>query len=485
MRPASANIVLVVLDCVRQKNLEGVGLAGGPATPSLDRLAEDGMVFSNAVAPANWTLPSHMSLLSGIYPSEHGVRSVQRRLESTPPLLAQRLSEQGYSTGLFTEQAHLSGDSGLAEGYQLCRTSEPFGAPVRGLAAGLPAPGSAGAGAIEALSRLFVGRRAALAIPGGFVIHRERLRLKERLAGPGLVREACRWIAERSRDRPFHLLLNCVDAHEPYPLSDRRLPPLRPSELLGLLPASLLLQASERSRRAALERLERAYALEIQRADQKLGLVLGALERAKLLDETAVLVTSDHGQQFGESGNVFHSGGVSDAVARVPLIVRLPDGISCRGRTDRWTSLCSIPDWSLALARGESPFGQRDQQPSRWPTLAGQPAVYCEGSPAHEVNSVFAHRFAGAAWNHRLIARYAREGKAVFDLDSGALARWSEGVEYDTAAPDVTFGEEASAQAEGLFPPIMMHAPSLLPPAGGGSRTITPIEEHLAAWGYS
>ncbi|MCI4345245.1 MAG: sulfatase-like hydrolase/transferase [Thermoplasmata archaeon] len=486
MRSGTPNIVVIVLDCVRQKNLESRDGVSPPSTPALDRLRTEGMEFTHAVAAANWTLPSHMSLLSGLYPSSHRVRSVQRRSRATVPLLAERLRASGFSTALFTEQAHLSSDSGLAEGYEYCRTSGNSVGEVSGLATGLPIPGTAKASVMDALARLFKGRRAALALPVGFLVHRERLQLKERLTAPTLVEEACRWISGRPRDRPFHLLLNCVDAHEPYTLRGPGLPPLRPSELLGLLPASLLLQTSERSRRAALERLEQAYVLEIARADRKVGLILGALERTGLLGESAVFVTSDHGQQFGEEGNVFHSGGVSDAVARVPLLARLPDTMRLRGRSDRWTSLCSISDWSLALAVGEPPFegsGERISPNGR--TSREAPAVFCEGSPAHEVNSVFAMRFMSASWNHRLVARYDQEGKAVLDLDTGTLGRWSGNGDHDRPPREIVVGEEAVQLAARLFPAPMREGPSELPFLQREPKSITPIEEHLAAWGYS
>jgi hypothetical protein len=480
------NIVVFVLDCVRQRSIRWNGAPGEASTPCLDRLASEALVFDRAVAPANWTLPSHASLLSGLYPSEHGIRTVRDRSQAHTPLLAAELRSEGYATAMFTEQAHLCSDSGLAAGYELCRNSTPAAPPHHGPFSGLPDPGSAAGRITNGLTQFFVGRRAALALPGAYLVHRDRLRAKLNLSDPALIRAACRWILERPPDRPFHLLLNAVDAHEPYPMTDPRLPGLHPSELLGLLPASLLLQTPEAGRRAALERLREAYCLAIERADAKLGMVMSAIEHAGLQSETAIIVTSDHGQQFGESGNVFHSGGVSDAVTRVPLLLRLPDSFALRGRSDAWTSLCSIRDWCGALSRGESPFqasSEGDDAPNRRPEDAG--AVFCEGSAAHEVNSVFARRQMNEPWNHRLLARFGPGGKAVFDIDQGSLRRWPVDADNDASEPELLTGEAARHLAGKLFPPAMRTSPMNAPFLSLGSRSPTPLEEHLAAWGYS
>jgi arylsulfatase A-like enzyme/Flp pilus assembly protein TadD len=121
-----APIVLISVDTLRADRLPAYGYRG-VRTPALDALARDSIVFENAYCQAPLTLPSHATLLTGLLPSEHGVRdNVGYRLATTHPTLATALKERGYATGAAVSSFALRRDRGLAAGFDLY--DDQFGA---------------------------------------------------------------------------------------------------------------------------------------------------------------------------------------------------------------------------------------------------------------------------------------------------------------------------------------------------------------------
>lgn len=115
--PQPPSILLVVLDTLRA---DAVGVYGGPAgaTPVLDALAREGLVYENAFAPSPWTLPSHTSLFTGLGPEDHGVGVHGRMvLPEGAATLAGHLAEAGYATASFAENALLAPGCGLHQGF--------------------------------------------------------------------------------------------------------------------------------------------------------------------------------------------------------------------------------------------------------------------------------------------------------------------------------------------------------------------------------
>jgi choline-sulfatase len=116
---AGAPVVLISVDTLRADRLPAYGYRG-VRTPALDALARDSIVFENAYCQAPLTLPSHTTLLTGLLPSQHGVRdNVGYRLAATHPTLATVLKERGYATGAAVSSLALRRDRGLAAGFDL------------------------------------------------------------------------------------------------------------------------------------------------------------------------------------------------------------------------------------------------------------------------------------------------------------------------------------------------------------------------------
>ena len=259
----AANLLLITLDTTRADALGVYGQAL-PATPRLDRLAGEGVVFLDCVTSSPSTLPSHATLLTGRQPWAHGVRSNSGyALAEGNVSIAERLRAGGYRTGAEIASAVMARRTGLDQGFDTYRDVRSAGASRK---------------------RIDVVRESGI----------ETIELEER-AADDITRQGLAFL-RASRERPFFLWLHYFDPH-------RFFAPPEPF----------------RSRFA-----ESPYHGEVAFVDQQLGLVLDELDRLGLRDSTWVVVIGDHGEGLGEHGETSHSFYVYDTTMRVPLVVRGP-----------------------------------------------------------------------------------------------------------------------------------------------------------------
>lgn len=280
--PPKPNVLLVVVDALRGDAL-GVNGYPLPTSPHLDRLAVAGVSLPRAYSHATWTKPSMATLFTSLYPPEHGLQTVaqeeQGRLSSQVLVdeittLTESLAAAGYYTTAALDQVHLQPRFGFAQGF------------------------------------------AEYAVRLG-------------TAAPQLNRLLLRSLDERPR-RPFFAYVHYLDVHWPYthrlPDQDRRLfgdrqLPSRPPRghrqaeawAAGLGPDGL---AALRAR----------YDAEVAWVDAAVGKLLTGLEARGLLADTLVVVTSDHGEAFGERGRIQHGHAPYRELTHVPLILRPPAG---------------------------------------------------------------------------------------------------------------------------------------------------------------
>src|SRR5687767_5072914 len=114
-----ANVLLVTLDTTRADRIGAYGYAKAQ-TPNLDTLAREGVLFEHCITPTAYTLPSHSTIMTGLYPPQHGVRlNGDAALSDSNQTLAERLSAKGYRTGAFAGAFVLDGRWGLAQGFTL------------------------------------------------------------------------------------------------------------------------------------------------------------------------------------------------------------------------------------------------------------------------------------------------------------------------------------------------------------------------------
>jgi arylsulfatase len=287
------DLLLVLVDTLRPDHLGAYGYPRD-TSPRLDRLAAEGVVFERAYSTSNWTRPVVASLLTSTMPSRHGVTSLRRALAPALPLVTEALQGGGYRTGVFTSGTNVE--------------------PADGYDRGVDAFWSAGT------------RRPA---ERTFLVHRVLPALRRRPADPTgvdparITDRALGWLATVPADRPAFLYLHYQGPHKPYfapashdlfaggPERGEPAPIEPPATEAG---ASAL---SERDR----QRLIAAYDGEIRWHDHELGRLIDRLVDMGRPRPAVALITSDHGEAFGEHGVWTHGLGLFEEIVRVPLVL--------------------------------------------------------------------------------------------------------------------------------------------------------------------
>ncbi|WP_281194043.1 sulfatase-like hydrolase/transferase [Halorubrum sp. F4] len=326
------NVLLVILDSVRAQN---VGHLGYPrdTTPNIDSFTERATTYLNARSPGIHSISSHVSLFTGYHVAEHRATSHSTSI-SPGHTIWEDLADDGYRTGLFTPNSIVAESSNLSSFFddvvgpkrQELVFSDALGPKqVKGdpsygeyILAALRSDSPLKA-IVNGLSREF-GRSKGVHDP-------------KREHGGRYVEEFEEW--RQSRDGPWAACLNLMDAHYPYiPLEKyvqwggKELQDLHKKAMGGPLTTQYL---GERPF-WELEACESLYDDCIRQADTYVEKLFTTLEAAGELENTLIVVTSDHGEGFGEYSVVNdevrlidHSWGIGDEVSHVPLVVKHPE----------------------------------------------------------------------------------------------------------------------------------------------------------------
>jgi arylsulfatase A-like enzyme len=326
---AAPNVLVIILDTVRSWNLTAYGYPR-PTTPELARLSERGVLFTRAISPAPWTLPSHASFFTGRWPHELSTDWF-RALDDRYPTLAEVLGSQGYLTaGFCSNVKYCSWETGLARGFD--HYEDYLLKPHEYLMAG-------------PLHQFLVRVSWVLgAVP-------DEDEEGKRRDAPRLVDSFVRWL-DRSRGagtgQPFFAFLNFFDAHRPYTSPVEMRPPfLTPGAPFtpNLLPRSGPRREWDP---AAIRGSMDAYDASIAFADRELGRLVRELADRDLLDNTIVVVTSDHGEEFAEHGMIGHANSLYRASLMIPLVITAP-GLVPAARIDAPVTTRDLPRTILDL----------------------------------------------------------------------------------------------------------------------------------------
>ena len=295
------NIILITLDTVRADHLS---LYGYPrlTTPRLDRWAHHGVVFDNAIASTCWTLPSHASMFTGLLPHQHGAGSVP--LHPDWWTLSDVLRSRGYETAGFTSNLDYGGAGwGLGNGFELY---DDDSTSMR-----------------HNVKALLLGN---LLLQHFYAKYVQPDRFDRRDAGQ-INRDVLRWFHQRS-PRPFYLFINYFDVHEPYLARAKygsHFGHVSPWLLARI--ESVMQMKDYRLRLSAedTESLVTSYDNCLAYLDDSVGELLDSLSRLPGWENTIVIITSDHGEGFGEHGSYSHGDNLYRESLHVPLIILGPN----------------------------------------------------------------------------------------------------------------------------------------------------------------
>ncbi|MCI4346660.1 MAG: sulfatase-like hydrolase/transferase, partial [Thermoplasmata archaeon] len=338
----------------------------------------------------------------------------------------------------------------------------------------------------SARTRELFSRLPPLIAPLSWLFHSQEVAFKEEVCGDFTLDRFAAWLEKRPQDRPFYAFCNLVDTHDPYELvpDGERLSLVDRAYLFA--PRYYLLAVPGIQARVKWPALVRGYIRSIEAADRKLGRLLQLLRAHGEEERTLLVVTSDHGQSFGEGGNAFHGCGATDSVTRVPLVVVPPKGTTLPKRVERWVSLCEVDSWLRSTAAGSPPFDEDGRAPPphrRGDTYGG--VVYSEGAPVSDLIRSLRGIRVDQSWNHRLLAAYRGNEKFVIDLDTSELFRWTMDTDPDPVPPTRLSGVEAATTRSELFGAYELDEKARRAHAGAAPVALErEIDERLRSWGY-
>jgi arylsulfatase A-like enzyme len=348
--PAAAsapNILVIVVDTLRADHLSSYGYPR-QTSPNLDRLAQQGVSFQNAISTSSWTLPAHFSLLSGRYPFQ--AKDANGAPTNAYLTLGEVLQARGYRTAAFSGNYYVfSRRLGFGRGF--IHFEDYYRTPG------------------NALTSAYYGRLIESQVLQRLFKPWDKL---GRYQAEDINRAALAWV-DGDPQRPFFVFINYYDVHDPYlppqPYRSRFSPLKNPG---GLIDTDWDLQHSYLTLTPQQLQSEMdAYDGAIAYVDDQIAALLAGLERRGRLENTLVVALSDHGELLGEHGLIGHGNSLYRQLIHVPLIVWWPGRIPAGVRVEQPVTIAALPATILDLI-GEA---RRAEFPN--PSLA---ALWGEGA---------------------------------------------------------------------------------------------------------
>jgi arylsulfatase A-like enzyme len=301
------HIFVWMVDTLRADKVRAFNPKTRVQTPNYDAFAADATRFSWAQVPGTWSLPSHASLLTGVYPTVHKAVAHEAKLSKDVPFVAEEMKKAGYKTGMFSSNGYVSSKWGFDRGWDI--------------------------------NRNFIRE----SLPNG---------------AEYLWKTAKAWILPNAKaNKPEFVYLATVEPHVIYNPKKEMLAkywdkpytgPIKPA-LTGVQLGSIKagkLKVNDTDK-AYLEALHDA---EITGSDAAFKTFIDDLKAAGIYDKSAVIVVSDHGDQFYEHGSVGHGDTVYQELTHVPLIIRAPGLLPKGGVVDADVEIADVYATMLALA---------------------------------------------------------------------------------------------------------------------------------------
>lgn len=338
------NVLFVVLDTQRRDRLSAYG-AARETSPALEKFAAQATVFERAVSAAQWTVPSHTSMFTGLYPSTHQVTQADGQLSGAYPALAEILRGAGYHTVAFCNNPLVGVlNNGLQRGFERFY-NYASAAPYRPIE---ERRGRFQRAALRAFRRYFarpLGNQFAhsdtmfrASLHPKFVPLWTRLINYKGNTAASVDDLMHYWGTHMAggADKPLFAFLNLMGVHTPYnppqEYLDRVAPEVRHNRhayrFMREFNADAARWASPTDPPLAdweRQTLDDFYDAESAHQDYHLGLLLRYLGESGGLENTLVIICADHGEGHGDHGFAGHSFVVYQELVHVPLVIRYPD----------------------------------------------------------------------------------------------------------------------------------------------------------------
>ncbi len=350
---ARPNVLFLLVDTLRADRL-GVYGHGTNTSPAIDSLATQGVTCERAIAASSWTRPSVATIFSGLSPAAHGLTSYYTGFSEEALLLPEMFKAAGYTTAVFSNNGHVSPTFGFAQGVDFMSST-----------------------ASSIRQYLFLGQisyRLAMRLgfwparlPAALCLSTERLLMRDQAndgTGADLNRQFFAWL-DRRPDKPFFAYLHYFEPHAPYaPPAPwdarcnavaipgyRVMPPADRDQYFPFEEGTVLANAEH-------DYLWRRYDAEIRYQDAILSEVFAEMRHRSLAQNTLVVFTSDHGEEFGDHGHWGHGKSLFGEVTQVPLIWAMPGEIAAGARFHRVVEHIDVAPTVLDLVGLELAPGQ-------------------------------------------------------------------------------------------------------------------------------
>ncbi len=300
-KAAGPNVIIMVADALRADYLPAYTPTVPIQTPALAKLRKDAVLFTACFSQASWTKPSFATIFSGRYPESHTATSKNAGLPEEVTTFAEVFSENGYYAKGFANNPNITAALNFGQGFTDYVDLKP--------------------------DLYFFAKPSASRLTGYDGLRKVWNLIAKRLGGKMNVKrfyqpaeivtdEALAWLdgPERPEDAPFILFLHYMDPHDPFMNHDN------PGE--GYARA----QMADPDPDEFLEKMRHAYYTEIEHMDTHIGGFLDGLRDRGLYDDSVIIFTADHGEEFFDHEGWWHGQTLYDEVIQVPLMLKLPGG---------------------------------------------------------------------------------------------------------------------------------------------------------------
>jgi arylsulfatase A-like enzyme len=283
------NVVVLLVDTLRASKLQQYYRKSRVKTPAIDAFAKQGTLFERPQTPENWTKPAVASVLTSLHPATHKTKQDASKLPKSALMLSEVYKKAGFKTASFIANGYVSNAFGFDQGWDH---------------------------------------------------YTNYIREQRNTNASNVFGEAQGWI-EKNKDGRFFVYIQTIDPHVPYDPPDKFLKMYDPAPYSGQVKnrrTHLMLDEAKKNPKKYKftardkERIEALHDGEISYHDAYFAKFLAKLEELGLDENTIVVVTSDHGEEFQEHGSWGHGHSVYQELLHVPLIFRWPGVVPANAR---------------------------------------------------------------------------------------------------------------------------------------------------------